>query len=597
MDEAPHSWGRKLLAALTEEQIERLLDVVTSTGALEKLDEPLRAIDPDLAQTVRALLNPPDTVRVASPQGAVSDQKALETWNELWGEWESHVSEVGDEEGEYAVREREWDPPYFDSTALTDDLEKVAQPMLEWLDRVFPLDNEPELFADALKEIDENIAHCPEWMQGGDEFCELGPQATTCVLRWTWRASEGLQARGQEFSRRAHHLRVEYKRVGLNDEACFRFFAALPEQWWQEIHAELSQEEYAEVRRDTRSVWHRIHHFLEQRYDPKAHLESCEAHLPDDWHYGEALMKDALERKDYSGAGRWMERTFASFLRFSEDEVWRPEDSLLPHARHSYYGTASSEDAVELLNQWESIAKRAEERGRAAACQLQRTVLASSADWPEVLQAFEEFPQQGGAQKVAEKLFTQWRDRTAEECAYGIEPKEQPGDSWVCRLLETRRAPAMHKQALLDHLDVWRECFQAHASFFEKQWRSLALLTRVLANAPDIKARFPTFHEQVLAPSIGLNAKLEESLREALGFLRVGVVELDPMPIWEKHLHTLVPTPGTNGSCYREQALWMKALSELNRTAYDKLLAQWRVVYGRRRNLWAEMKGLQLPGL
>ena len=69
------------------------------------------------------------------------------------------------------------------------------------------------------------------------------------------------------------------------------------------------------------------------------------------------------------------------------------------------------------------------------------------------------------------------------------------------------------------------------------------------------------------------------------------------MPIWEKHLQTLVPSPGSSGSYYREQALWMKALSEVNRAAYDKLLAQWRVVYGRRRNLWAEMKGLQLPGL
>jgi hypothetical protein len=41
----------------------------------------------------------------------------------------------------------------------------------------------------------------------------------------------------------------------------------------------------------------------------------------------------------------------------------------------------------------------------------------------------------------------------------------------------------------------------------------------------------------------------------------------------------------------------MKALSELNQAAYGKLLANWRVVYRRRRNLWAEMKALKLPGL
>ena len=80
----------------------------------------------------------------------MSTQKALETWNELWGQWEGHVSEVGDEKGEYAVHDDEWHPPYFDPTALSDDLEKVAQPMLDWLDRIFPLVNEPELFAQAI---------------------------------------------------------------------------------------------------------------------------------------------------------------------------------------------------------------------------------------------------------------------------------------------------------------------------------------------------------------------------------------------------------------------------------------------------------------
>ena len=118
MNDATQSWGKKLLGALTAEQIERLLDVVTRTGALDKLDEPLRTIDPDLAQTVRALIGSSESASAASPQARVSDQKALETWNELWGEWEGHVSEVGDEEGEYAVREPEWDPPYFDSDGL-----------------------------------------------------------------------------------------------------------------------------------------------------------------------------------------------------------------------------------------------------------------------------------------------------------------------------------------------------------------------------------------------------------------------------------------------------------------------------------------------
>ena len=597
MNEASQSWGKKLLGALTEEQIERLLDVVTSTGALEKLDEPLQAVDPDLAQTVRALISSAESASAASPEAKVSDQKALETWNELWGEWEDHVSEVGDEEGEYAVREPEWDPPYFDSTALAGDLEKIAQQMLEWLDRVFPLDDEPNLFAQALKGIDENINRYPEWMSGDGDSCALGPHATACVLRWTWRTCEGQAARGREFLQRIYGLEQECKRVGLDGEQCFKFFAALPEESWQEIHARLSEEEYTEAREDTRSVWHRIHHHLQGQFDPSAYLQSCETHLPSNWHYGEALIADAVERKDFAQAELWMERTFASFVRWPEDEVWLPEDSLLPPAGHYHYGAATTDNALKLLEQWETIAVKGKAPGRAACCQLQRAVLKSDSDWPEVLGAFDAFQHQGGARKVAEKLFAEWRERTTNACAYQGEEKQRVEDSWVSRLIEARRAPATHQQALFDHLDVWFECFQRHAAFFEKQWRSLALLSRVLPCGPKIKERYPTFHANVLVPSLGLDPKLERSLREAFTFLGVEVRQFDPMSIWEKHLHTLVPAPEGTGSYYRDQALWMKALSEVNRTACDKLLADWRVVYRRRRNLWSEIKSLGLPGL
>ena len=377
MTEASQSWGKKLLAALTEEQIERLLDVVTCTGALEKLDEPLQAIDPDLAQTIRVLIGSAESATAASPQARVSDQKALETWNELWGEWEGQVSEVGDEEGEYAVREPEWDPPYFDSSALANDLEKIAEQMLEWLDRAFPLDHEPNLFAQALKGIDENINLYPEWMSGDENVCGLGPHATACVLRWTWRACEGQAARGREFFQRIYGLEQECKKVGLDGEQCFKFFATLPEESWQEIHACLSEEDYTEAREDTRSVWHRIHHHWERQFDPPAYLQSCETHLPGDWHYGEPLIAEALERKDYARAGSWMERTFASLLRWPADEVWLPEDSLLPPAGQYHYGTATTDDALKLLEQWETIAIRGKApspRGRLpiAACRPRR---------------------------------------------------------------------------------------------------------------------------------------------------------------------------------------------------------------------------------
>ncbi|MCX6928817.1 MAG: hypothetical protein NT154_37235 [Verrucomicrobia bacterium] len=597
MNEPAHPSGKQLVAALTGEQIEHLLDVVARTGALEKLDAQFQAADPDLAQTVRALLGSTKPTVAASPEDTVSNQKAIETWDELWGQWDGHVSEVGDEKGDYAIQENDWDPPYFDPTALADDLEKVAQPMLEWLDRIFPLVKEPDLFAQAIEEIDENIGTYPDWMQGGDDFCGLGPLATECVLRWTWSACEGHPTRGQEFLQRIHRLGQESKRVGLNTEACFKFFTALPAEYCREIHACLGAEEYTEVRENTRSVWHRIHHHLEQDIDPTAHLRSCETHLPSNWHYGEALIADALGRKDYAQAEHWVERTFASFLGLTEAGAWRPEDSLLPPAAQFYYGSAASDNTRKLLAQWEEIAVKRKATLRVASCRLQRAVYTAPAYWPEVLRAFEEFQQQGGAGKVGEKLFAEWRDRMASACDYHDGQKPRLVDSWVTWLIEARRAPATRTHQLVEHLDVWFECFAKHASFFGQQWRSLALLTRVLPGASQVKERYPTFYAQVLVPSLGLDPKLEQSLREAFAALAAAVAQLDPMPIWEKHLHALVPSPERTGSNYREQALWMKALGEVNQTAYDKLLTNWQVVYRRRRNLWAEMKALKLPGL
>ena len=49
MNETSQDWGKKLFEVLTIEQIQRLLDVVASSGILAQLDQTLRATDADLA--------------------------------------------------------------------------------------------------------------------------------------------------------------------------------------------------------------------------------------------------------------------------------------------------------------------------------------------------------------------------------------------------------------------------------------------------------------------------------------------------------------------------------------------------------------------
>ncbi|MBI2928500.1 MAG: hypothetical protein HYY24_22760 [Verrucomicrobia bacterium] len=591
---SPPSVGQRLLAALTEDQVQILLTNVAEAGLLAGLDEKLRAADPDLADTVRRFIaDQPSTQAVAT----ISDQKALETWNDFWGDWDSHISELGDAEGAYANQEEHWHPPYFDATALTDDLEKDAGRLLEWLERAFPLVKQPDVFRASLAEIDAGIRSYPDWMQPFEDCCALGPLATTCVLRWTWLGLADEPSPGPRLADAIHSFEDELEQVALDTDACVRFISQSPDAVARKILAHLRGDDYAEALADIRSVWHRVRHEYEKRIDPTAYLRTCAEHLGGDWRYGEPLIADSLTREDLAEAERFVEVTLSSLLRADPEEPWRPELGLLPESPYCRF-PEESEAIPRLLAQWEAIATKRGRTKRAAACRLQRALHEHPHDWPLVLEDFAAFHRDGGAPAVAGELFAQWRERAVAACAHYDTPKQKPEDTWVYSLVEARRDPASHQARFLEHTRAWLDCCLESAAFFGKHWHALALLTRALPQAATVKDQWPTFNLHVLMPATGLEPKLLASLSEALAFLGDVTARLDPLPIWREHLHTLVPSPGAaGGSCYREPARWMKALSEINAASYGKVLARWKTEFKRRRNLWAEMASVHCPGL
>jgi hypothetical protein len=557
------------------------------------LDGKLRAVDPDLADTVRRFA----TDQPAKPAAAISDQKTLEIWSNFWSDWESHISELGDAEGTYADHEEHWHPPYFDPTALTDDLEQDAGRLLEWLERAFPLMKEPDLFRTSLAEIDAGIQSYPDWMQPVEDRCVLGPLATTCVLRWTWLGLAKEPSPGPQLTDSIHSLGDELEQVALAADACVQFFSQLPDAAALEILAHLRGNAYAEAVADVHSVWHRIRHEYEQRFDPSAHLQTCAKHLAEDWRYGEPLVADALTREDLGEAEKFVEATLSSLLRADSEEPWRPELGLLPESR--YYRPPEEGEAIpRLLAQWEAIANQRGRTKRGAACRLQRALHEHPHDWPSVLEDFSAFHRAAAAPAVASELFAQWRERAVAVCAVRHTPKQKPEDTWVYWLIEARRDRTSHQAQFLQHTQAWLDCGFQSPAFFGQHWRSLALLTRALPQAARIKDQCPTFNLQVLMPEANIEPKLLASLGEALAFLGDATAGLDPLPIWRQHLHTLVPSPGAAaGSCYRESALWMKALCEVNPASYDQVLAHWKTEFKRRRNLWSEMVAAKCRGL
>lgn len=70
----------------------------------------------------------------------------------------------------------------------------------------------------------------------------------------------------------------------------------------------------------------------------------------------------------------------------------------------------------------------------------------------------------------------------------------------------------------------------------------------------------------------------------------MGVIE-----VWEKQIKAIIPDPANaQRSRYTGCAYWAKALLELNKGEYHTLMAQWRKKHNRRRNLWRDLKAMNL---
>jgi hypothetical protein len=584
--------GARLKAALTDEQIQTLLDVAAAAGHLQAVDDRLRSDDPDLADTVQRILREQDI----QSEAVASSQKIVEIWNELWAAWTGHIAEVEDEDGPYANHEEHWHPPYFDHRALADDLEAAARPLSEWIDRAFPLVKQPDLLLETLEEINQNVRSLPDWFQPVDYNFILGPCASSCVLRWTWLGLAGESRPGQKLVDILCGLEGTGQHSELDRNACRQFLTGLPEGVCREIHAYLLEPQFAGKLTNLRSVWHSIQHEFESRFDPDAYLRTCEEHLEQDWHYGEPLITEAVARQDFRAAERHIGRTLSSLLRWSEEDPWSPEKLLLPNSRY-YRGPEETLTIQRLLDRWEVAATQLNNTERAASLRLQRTVLRCEENWVSVLESFREYERHLAKPAASERLFTEWRQRITEACTSQESRNEGATETWPHRLIEAQRNPPSGQELFIEHVDVWIECCLDHAAFFGKNWRSLALLTRHLPQYPEIQATCPTFHSRVLVPALQVSGDMEKSLRQALGLLAEKLDRIKVRLPWEQHLHTLVPNPGGSGSYYQESALWMKALFEVNPAAYAKLLGKWKTEHRRRRNLWADMVAAGCPGI
>jgi hypothetical protein len=587
--------GQLLMESLTTEQIACMLEVVASAGDLKRLMADFKKADPDMAATLDNILKGDRSSADGKTEiRLASHKRIMEYWNSLWRNWHEIVAEVGNEEGKFAVQDHHWEEPYFDGSFFASDLEPVAQDMLGLIDDVYRSVGNPDLFLEALTDIEENISSYPEWM--GVEYgepCELEKNATLCVLKWLWSGLQHEPHPGFTLLEEVFKIEEFYELVYLNQNACVEFFVKLPADACREIYTYLEDEADAVDLSNVYSHWHQIHHDYESRFDSTKYLETCREHLGHNWRYGRPLVDDALNRKEFQEAERWLENTFSSFLERKRQSKWYPELSLLIR-QHEYYMEEGQEEVADLLLIWSKVSSKLGDVQRGAAAQLQGVIFRLTLDCEAVIKEYKRLINPK-IKKTIDPLFEQWKTEMAERSLSHYMDAPSVSDSWVHWLIEAGLDPKKKKEWFLSELNSWLSKLKKDKKTFKKQCRWLARLTSDLPGSKALEQKYPVFCKTAL-PEEALPADLLGKFRcSGLKKMKAGPSLSLAMEVWKEHLHLIVPDPANAyKSDYTNHASWCKAVQELNQKTYNALISRWRKKHNRRRNLWRDMKAIGL---
>ncbi len=587
--------GQMLVKSLTLEQIAGLLTVISSSSDFNLYMEKFEATDPDMAAAVKRILAlGSDSKDRPKTKPLASLKRTMEYWGSLWQRYDDIISEVGDEDGRYAVEDHHWEPPYFDGSSLAYDLEPIAEKMLTIMEEVYDEVNDPDLFHNALEEIDVQIGAYPEWMGAEHgEPCVLEEKMTQCVLKWLWLSSKKGTDRGEIFVEQVLEFENVFEMVELESKALVGFLVELSESACRGIYEFLKMGDHRADLDNTYSAWHQIKHEYEARFDSDSYLESCQKHLPKNWRYGLPLVDDAISQKNHQLAESLLIKTFSSYLGGDRKKKWLPESSLLLTECRTFF-PEGDEDITSLLKTWADVAKRLKNKGRCAAAQFQAVTFDDSEKWDMVLKTYQRLSK-GVMQKKLAPLFTQWKNEMAARSYPYFLDSPKVMDTWIHWLIEALLDEKKNGGKFLNKVAGWLSDLEKHPKVLKQQWLWLGLFTRDLPNSEKIKTKYPSFWKTVL-PEDDSGGDLANSRRKGLRKMKAGSYLTDVLEIWKKHLRRIIPDPANaHKSNYEEYACWAEALFEINKDEYYALMAQWRRKHNRRRNLWRDLKAMNLP--
>ncbi len=597
----PENIGESILAAFTQPEVALLLDALFESVPSSSLEIVLHRLPSDTRQTLQQLLtsSPPPAVKAEKP---ASLAKLAQTWSELWGQWHDLVSEATDEEGKYIEQEEHWEPPYFDDSALVEDLEALAEQMLPLLPTAHEHEFSPHTgFAQILEEMAGEIEDVlPEWIQSVNEGFYLESSLTTCLLQWEWLKAQAEGGDAFGFTQRIREWEEQAKQVKLEQSALVQFFTQLADGHLQKIYEGLSAHREALFWKSSlnnpRSHWHELYLYCLERYAPERRLATLRATISQQWQNGLPVIADLLAKETYQESLAVVEETLQSLLQSTRREgSWSPESSLLVTLSGVFYSPESSADQITLLRYYQHSAAGLNQSERVRALELQLTAYEHRFNWSVMLAAFR---QAEVSQSTRRNLYQSWRDyiiRLTEGRFWEWRERKADSSWWLPWLLDSVADSQQGIEEFPRQMTQWLANLQEDEHPSRQDFAALRLLTHDLAEIRGEKwNRYPNFQAVVLVPG---SLKTPDAQSRQLSLQQLAPQELwnGVMSYWQNYLDRWIPQPETaRKSDYTEQAKWVAAWRELSPTAYKHLLAQWRVQHKQRRNLW---KALARMGL
>ena len=594
----PELIGRRLLEAMTREQVVLLLDTLLGSLDAQRKEALLAAVTEEMAETISRVLDPAQT----PSDRETTDSRFEENWAEAWGRFNICLFELGEEEGKYVDQEEEWEPPYFDGYTLSEDLDEISQDILPLLERAHGLGLEADgFFEEEFCEIEHGIRGYPDWMGAEHSDCVLGPVTTKCFLRWEWltAAAHGLPV--ADFVERVAAVQDALEIIDLDGRALADFFASLPrdiqKEAFEHIRAGKNSPEWQERLEMRYRIWYDVYHELSEAFDPEEYLADCVEHLREDWRLGLPPIEALLEKREYVRAEPLIERTFASLMRRLPEGTWSPEDELLA-AQISHLPGEDRELVVKLLGFWGTAAKKAGKADRAAILALQSAAFRSPFHWDRVVKAYKKLADTPCGQ-IAGKLLSQWKrlmsQKSVPSYISGVHIRgERLEDSWIHWLIETQTEDRKDARWFSERIQNWLASLaRAAGRGAPPPAEPTCLLHTLTADIGNVTAFGDSF-PRLLAVVSGEResaGKCSVSRRKCLARMEVEEIARALSVFWRENIAAFVPEPSAASSYgYSQCAKWVMAAEELNPAAFAEIISRWQAEHKRKRNLWRDLR-------